>query len=353
MQGIAKLKLLCAMAAIGLMALVVASPASAGLTGEGSPLLPNTGNIRGAITDGNGEPVEELEVCAITEQTDPGITYCAKTEQGGQYLIYDVPEQGYKVWAQSLTYLAGWPQGYPQLYYPGVNHYEEATWVAVHGEQTTTGVDFQVHKGGQITGTVTAEGTAAPIAGVKVCPTWATGHERAEAQFCGLTDAGGDYLIQNVDTGEYTVEFDTRWNPEFEHYEYPEALEFETAWYSGAVSLAEADPVSVTAGQTTEGIDAELSRVGGGEEEAPAFTGSSDSGQTSSTRDSGTDGQSQAEPRIAAPTVRFGQVAATHRVCRRRFHKVTKRGVTRCVKIHKRRAAHRVARRGSHRRARG
>lgn len=221
MQGIAKLKLLCAMALIGLTALVVASPAAAELAGEGQPLLPNTGNIRGTITDGNGEPVEELEVCAITEGTGPSFTYCARTEQGGQYLIVNVPEQGYKVWAQSLTYLGGWPQGYPQIYYPGVSHYEEATWVQVHGEGTTTGVDFQVHQGGEIAGTVTAADTGEPIAGIQVCPTWATGPERAEARFCDVTDAAGDYQIQNVDTGEYTVKFDSHWAPEFEHYQYP------------------------------------------------------------------------------------------------------------------------------------
>jgi Carboxypeptidase regulatory-like domain len=337
MQGIAKVKSLCALALIGLMALVAASPAAAGLAGEEQALLPNTGNIRGTITDGSGEPVEELEVCAQTEGTEPSFTYCARTEQGGQYLIVDVPEQGYKVWAQSLTYLGGWPQGYPQIFYPGVDHFEEATWVPVHGEATTTGVDFQVHEGGGITGTVTAEDTGGPIAGIQVCPTWATGHERAEVHSCGITDAAGDYLIQNVDTGEYTVEFDTHWNPEFEHYQYPEALEFETAWYSGAATLAEADPVSVTAGQTTTGIDAELTRAGSGGE-TPSSTDSSASGAKD-----GVQGQSGYQTQVPVPTVTFKRADPTRLACTRGFRKAKQNRVSRCVKIHKK-VAHPVAR---------
>jgi hypothetical protein len=355
MQGKTKLRWLCASALICLTALVAASPAAAELSGENSPLLPNTGNIRGTVTE-NGVPVEELEVCAITEQSEPyGFVYCARTEEGGQYLIFDVPEQGYKVWVQSLTYLAGWPQGYPQQYYPGVKHYEEATWVPVHGEGTTTGIDFQVHKGGQISGTVTAEDTGEPVAGVKVCPTWASGAERAEEPFCSITDAAGEYLIQNVDTGEYTLKFDTQWNPEYEHYSYPQALEFDTAWYQGAASLAEADPVSVTAGQTTEGIDAELTRVGGHKSTPapPSTEPSGGSGQAGATPGSGSQGGAPgagpSNPMASGPTLTFGAASPTRLACKRGFRKATKGRQARCVKVRKQKAAHPVARLKAHR----
>ena len=328
MLGITRLKVSCAVALILLIALVAASPAAA-LLGEGSPLLPNTGNIRGTITDQNGVPVDNLEVCAMTEQTQPfSITYCSRTEEGGQYLITNVPQQGYKVWAHAAWYL-GFTENYPQVYYPGVKHYEESTWVQVHGEQTTTGIDFQVHEGGEISGTVTAKGTGKPIAGIQVCPTWVSGHERAEEHSCGITDAAGAYRFKNVDTGEYTVKFDTQWNPEYEHYQYPEALEFETAFYKGATEVAEATPVSVTAGQSTEGIDAQLQPV----DPAPPAHDVTPPATEAETPQASTQ-----------PSVPVGVPGTRPRLsCRKGKRKVMKAGHLRCVRIH-----HSAARR-SHR----
>ena len=319
MQGMRKLKALVVMALVGLMALAVAGQASAGLSGEGSPLSPYTGNIRGTITDGNGEPVEEIEVCAMTEQTNPAITYCATTEQGGEYLIYNVPQQGFKVWAQSLTYIHGWPQGYPQIFYPGVPRYEEATWVQVHAEQTTTGIDFQVHEGGEITGIVTDAETGEPVSTVEVCSTRVGEPERAEVQQCAISDAAGNYTIQNVDTNEYTVAFSTRWEPAYEAAEY-------------------AEPVSVTAGQTTAGIDAHLNRIGGGE----AASGATSTSGTAGTSGGQTPGA--ARPVTVTPTATIGAGSPDHRVCKRGFRKAAAGRSTRCVKIHKRKAAHPVAR---------
>jgi hypothetical protein len=355
MRGNMKLRWLCASALICLTALVGASPAAAGLTGEEQELLSNTGDIRGTITE-NGVPVEELEVCANTEQSEPsgrGITYCAKTEQGGQYLIVDVPEQGYKLWVQSLTYLAGWPQGYPQQYYPGVEHYSEASWIPVHGEQTTTGVDFEVHKGGAISGTVTAEDTGEPIAGVQVCPTWATGHERVEEPFCATTDASGEYLIQNVDTGEFTLEFNTRWNPEYEEYLHSPALGFETGWYADAATLAEAAPVSVTAGQTTEGMDTALVRVGASRSTSSRSPGSSwgtgQPGTAGSGSQGGATGERPATLMPSGPVLTFGVATPNRLACKRGFHKASKgRHQARCVRIHKKKAARSVAHRNAH-----
>jgi hypothetical protein len=265
MRGIGKLKFVCASALIGLTALVAASPAAA-VYGEGDPLLPNTGNIRGTVTEENGNPIDNLEVCAMTESSVPyTFTYCSRTEEGGQYLIYNVPEGNFQVWANAAWYLAEFhEENFPQVFYPGVKHPDEATWVPVHGEATTTGIDFQVHEGGQIEGTVTDQSTGNPIAGVEVCPTWVGGPERAERHSCGYTDAAGHYVIKDVDTDEYTLEFKTsEWN----------APEYDSAFYPDVPTSAEAEPVSVTAGEVTKGIDEHLRHVGS----APT-TGTDDTG---------------------------------------------------------------------------
>lgn len=333
MQGIKKARLLCVSALICLIALVVASPAAA-LYGESDPLLPNTGNIRGTVTDENGTPIDNLEVCAMTESSVPStFTYCTRTEEGGQYLVYDVPEGNYKVWAHAAWYL-GFTENYPQAFYAGGKHPAEGSWVPVTGEQTTTGIDFQVHEGGEITGTVTEKSTGNPIANVEVCPHWVGGPEHGEEHSCGFSNSAGEYLIRNVDTDEYTVEFDTRWAPGFEGGFYPDVP-----------NAAEAEPVDVIAGQATDHIDAHLSRSG------ESTTDSSDGSDDQSSSGSSSFGTL---PTVPLASTHREQAATSERTsgraCKVGLRKARPGGYSRCVKIKKKaKKHHHPGKKASHR----
>jgi hypothetical protein len=347
MRGIGKVKLICASALVGLTALIAASPAAA-VYGEGAPLLPNTGNIRGTIVDENGNPIDNLEVCAMTEGSTPyTFTYCSRTEEGGQYLIYDVPGQNYLVWANAAWYLGEFrEQNYPQIFYPGVTHSGEATWVPVHGEETTTGIDFQVHQGGEIEGTVTDQATGAPIANVEVCPIISGGPDRAERQYCGFTDASGNYLIRDVDTDEYKLQFKTgQWN----------APEYEGAYYPNVPNAAEAVPVSTTVGETVTGVDEQLRHVGGGEPTTDSGGGTSLDPPTvggvqtlASTTMSG-GGAATALSRKTVRPLLLGQ-PRTLSACPKGFRRMSKGTQIRCVKAKARKAGHGTNPRKAHRR---
>jgi hypothetical protein len=97
---------------------------------------------------------------------------------------------------------------------------------------------------GSISGTATAAGTGAPIAGLSVC---------AEANFvggvssgCTNTDAAGHYTIGGLAArSDYQVEFSALGD-----------LNFLTQYFQGKEGLNNSDPVTVNDGTTTAGIDA-------------------------------------------------------------------------------------------------
>ena len=120
--------------------------------------------------------------------------------------------------------------------------------VTVSSGQTTTGIDAALASGGRVTGTVTEEGTGNPVSDVCVFaenPT--TGAELGFAN----PDGAGTYAVEGLPTGNVKIEFNPcgsgAWVTEF---------------YNDKPDLSSADPVSVTAGFTTSGINAQL--VAGG-----------------------------------------------------------------------------------------
>jgi Carboxypeptidase regulatory-like domain len=99
---------------------------------------------------------------------------------------------------------------------------------------------------GSISGTATAAGTGAPIAGLSVC---------AEANFvggvasgCTATDAAGNYTIGGLPArSDYQVEFSALGN-----------LNFLTQYFQGKEGLDNWDRVAVNDGATTAGINAAM-----------------------------------------------------------------------------------------------
>jgi hypothetical protein len=110
-------------------------------------------------------------------------------------------------------------------------------------------------EGGHITGHVTSTLEPGGIKGVEVCALEVSG--AGEGFGCGLTNASGEYEISALPTGEYIV-----------HFEPPE---------TGPSYIAQLRKgrVSVTAGSTTTGIEAQLAlggEIGGEITQAPSGT---------------------------------------------------------------------------------
>jgi hypothetical protein len=104
---------------------------------------------------------------------------------------------------------------------------------------------------GQISGTVTSASGKAALKGIEVCATLPG--EEFEGESCETTDAAGEYTIAKLPSGGYHVEF---------YVPFESGLNYVTQYYNHKPSFSEAELVTVTAPNTTTGIDAELEAGG-------------------------------------------------------------------------------------------
>ncbi len=99
---------------------------------------------------------------------------------------------------------------------------------------------------GWISGTVTDASTHAPIEGVEVCANPFGAYRGGQ---CAQSGSNGEYTVSELPSGTYDVQFLVGLEDEHE-------LDYASQYYSEKVHVSEAEAVSVTAGQTTNGIDA-------------------------------------------------------------------------------------------------
>src|SRR5271165_353651 len=133
-------------------------------------------------------------------------------------------------------------------YYNGKPSLASADPVGVTAGATTSGVNAAMVAGGQITGTVTDSATRAALAGICVQASDSSGGEVASTQ----TNSSGVYTLSALPTGSYRVGFaDCAAGPD-------NAGTYVTQYYNGKATLASADPIAVTAGTTTSGINAAM-----------------------------------------------------------------------------------------------
>lgn len=192
------------------------------------------GEITGAVTSAaTSDPIEGAKVCA-TSSSGPGRWRCATTDATGEYVITLHESATYDV-----KFSAPPGSGYlASEYYDGKPSPSEETAVPVTLGATTSGIDAQLAEGGRIAGTVTSAPAKAPLAGAEVCAL----ESSAE---CVLTNANGEYTISGLAAGGYRVEFFTS-----------DGMYLPQYW-NRKRSASEGQPVPVTLGQTTSGIDAE------------------------------------------------------------------------------------------------
>jgi hypothetical protein len=199
--------------------------------------LSEGGKITGRVTDAaTNQPLPEITVCAWSK-----IVYesrCAWTNSNGEYTIVRLPAEEFQVsfYTNSDTYYS--------KSYSGP--------VAVTLEHATAGIDAALEPvvKGTIMGSVREADWAKAIPNVDVC---AYDIEQEELfGECTKSNSAGWYELRGLSAGQYVVEFSSP-GP---------GLEYATQYYDKMPSPLYAEPVTVTEGKYTSGIEGSLEKAG-------------------------------------------------------------------------------------------
>ena len=159
------------------------------------------------------------------------------TDSAGRYAVSGLAAGSYKVGFQSCG-----GGNYLSQFYDGKSSLATADAVSVSAGSTTSGIDAALQQGGQITGTVTDALTHAGIANIQVSASDSSGNNPGGFT---TTDSSGHYTLSGLGSGSYRVQFSSGFGGNYI-----------TQYYDNKPSLATADAVSVTVGESTSGIDA-------------------------------------------------------------------------------------------------
>jgi len=152
----------------------------------------STGTIVGVVRDTNGNPISGVDVCALNYDQG-GNWICAQTEIDGTYIVANIPGGDYRVSASAPNW--------------GLEHYSQAfswwaaTRVTVIGGMDTTGIDFVLLPGGQISGTVYQSDGTTPISNISVVLHSSDSSESSKFFRFACTDENGHYSFNEVAYG--------------------------------------------------------------------------------------------------------------------------------------------------------
>lgn len=161
----------------------------------------------------------------------------------GLYELILAPEQDYRI-SFSPSY---YDQPYATTFYANKSSLAEADPIHLASGTVLFPVNVTMLLGGQISGRVTGEFDL-PLADVLVIAYDATD----EIANGALTDAEGNFLISGLAAGSYRLVFDSTYSGTLN--------EYLSEIYNDKTSLAQADPVVVVSGETTSGINAQLTK---------------------------------------------------------------------------------------------
>jgi hypothetical protein len=205
-------------------------------------VLADGGAVSGRVTDASGtQGIANVDVCIcdLNHYWYPG----NRTDSDGNYILMGLLAGNYKI-----DFRTNWtPGNWVGEWYDDQNSFENATTVTVIVNQTTTDIDAQLADGGGISGRVTDSSGTVGIANVNIniCDlnqNWLNG-------VC--TDNNGYYTLYGVPTGTYKVQF------------YAQHLgNYANEWWNNKRRFETGDEVTVTTGNTSENIDAQLEIVG-------------------------------------------------------------------------------------------
>lgn len=207
-----------------------------------------TGSISGTVTNASTHAgLGGVEVCAVEEIYIGGSEgSCVFTEPTGAYAIASLAEGSYRVhfWPRHGTGLNYLPEYYDQKDFWNYDP------VSV-GAAATTGVDAELTEGGSIEGRVISELDDTPLGGVEVCAKYE--YEDREPG-CAVTDADGRYLIVGLWEREYRLQF----FPERSELPYFRSYGGLVGYHAETEDWPQAEPVPVSLGQVTSGVDQTL-----------------------------------------------------------------------------------------------
>jgi hypothetical protein len=164
--------------------------------------IATVGSIAGTVTAEGGETLGEVEVCA--EAVDKSHFKCATTATDGTYEVPGLTPGEYNVGFWTT-------RNYVVQFWRDKPTWETATpvQVAAEPEPPTSGIDAELEVGATISGTVTAAATGAPVEKVEACAKRAEpdAAPKLELEGCARTNAAGEYTIDGLVPGEWSVYF--------------------------------------------------------------------------------------------------------------------------------------------------
>lgn len=217
-----------------LLAVLLALPSAAAATGPG-------------IVKGTVKPeaiAGEVEVCVVEAQPSETCTYPASD---GTYTLKGLPIGPGNI----IEFLPSYRSGYLAQYYDHVSRASEATMISITappGPHEKGGINADLKPGGRIEGAISAAPGGAPLAEVEACAFGAVDVQVG----CAQTDDSGHYALPTLPPATYRVGFFAR----------GQSAQYLSTYYGGSATYAGSTPVSVGAGATLTGIDAQL-QLGG------------------------------------------------------------------------------------------
>lgn len=218
---------------------------------EISAALQPGGSISGRVTRAaDGEPVADLCVSAVGQgdlSFGSGGWGVGCTDAEGNYRIIRLGTGQFQV-----SFPASTTKNLAPQYYSGKTSAATADPVSVTVGVETTGIDAAMADGGSITGIITAAETGQPVANgcVSAVPEGELSFTTGAGGFA-CSDATGAYRIGGLTTNSYVVSFSP-----------PLGSELLGESYNGRGPGEQPDPVAVTIGAESSGIDASLDRGG-------------------------------------------------------------------------------------------
>lgn len=196
------------------------------------------GHITGTVR-ARGTRTVLADMCVDAYDGGGGVAASAQTDSSGTYTLSALPTGSYRVGFGC----GGDNPPYRTQYYNNKATLASATPIPVTEDTTTSGINAAMVGQGQITGTVIARTTRAPLAGICV----RAYNRRRGVLASAQTNAGGNYTLSALPARSYRVGF-----TDCSHHRYLRQ------YYKDKPSWASADPVAVTAGTTTSRVNAAM-----------------------------------------------------------------------------------------------